>query len=708
MDTLLTILLLLAVPAVIIVMLLRWRAFRRWAGYKLNFTTICSLLLIFFVLLAFVMGAQIGWRKGGGYWKEISVWGEAILCGIHTVLGILDASVDELRNEYPNFTGVTWMLSVVIPLLTVSTMLSVIIDFMPLPLWPKGEYLIFSEVEEYSILLAESMMQNQTEGQNIRRKVIFLRAEKEKMSPENADRLKRIKATLYPYTESDLLRIHWLIRRSYVRFFFLSTDTDCNFSRMQLFVEDVEKDYLFSPPLFKKSREAILKKEQNGIFRQELYLLSETESAPLLIDNLRRTLCVCEKSELCNRVNDKLCVCKDRKLKRKDVFAHTDLRLLDRYRTVMYDLLCKKPLYEKTDHQQNRVLILGFGKVGQAFFRGAVSFSAMAGYNTSFWVRDDQVDQQWNEMLSEYPQCRKGVLVDKECMKVQTEALLRLIDDHLSRSEPFTYILVSLGDDERNIKIASKLARHYRQRYWETPSDRMPHRPVICVNVENAIKADYVSELFGEPDKDVELYVFGTDKKTFREEVMINRSLWSAARQFHEKRFHKNQKEDKCDFVYWTEYERRSSVACAAHASYHVKSMELYSGETDYDIAYTGLTDAQKWVLIDAEHRRWMHYSRCEGMRGIDQDMAKKIMDQTSNHVDTIARLTPCMVATDALPELYESLYPGTDKINEKRRQEGLEPYRSFLEKDRLVVSNAGRLHKIVKGDEKIELKDFE
>lgn len=672
--------------------------FRQWARYKLVFSTCCSILLIFCILVAFVMGAWLELVKTmhdmvstGGIWTDLRCFLEAVeeasISGVHTVFGILDGEAESLRNGYPNWRLLTWALCFGIPVLTVSTVLSVLVDFFPRPLYKKEEYLIFSQAEENSIRLAESMMLIQEDGKSTVRKdrmVVFLRTEKESLSPERVTRLRRINAREFQYTEADFLRIHWKLQMRNIRFFFLSSDTDLNFSRMKTLLTEVEKDTLFSKPR-SAEEEKLTADEEKGVFRQELYLLSETGSAPMLIDRLRKELCK-------DHMNDK------GQYERKSVFAHTDLRLLDRYRTVMYDLLQKKPLHEKADNKRIRVLILGFGRVGQAFFRSAVTFCAMAGYDISFCIRDMNIDKKWDELILEYPRCSEGISVEKACLNVLSEGLLKLIDRNACLHTPFTYIVLSLGDDERNIKVASRLARHYRQRYWENSSIIFP---TICVNLEEEIKSDYVSLFFKEAKPDVPLHVFGSDDKTFSESLLINRGLWLAARMLH-----RELKDD--NFAYWSEYERRSSVASVAHAPYHVKAMQSRSSK-EYDEDYDKLKGTLKEDMIDAEHRRWMYYSSCEGMNIIEREVARKIQEATGSHVDTVARLTPCLLRTKELHHLYQYLYPSAPKENRMRMKRGERPFRTFYERDRFVVSNAGRLTDIIETNSFGEgLREFE
>lgn len=673
-------------------------AFYRWAEYKLSVPIILSLLLAFLVALAFVMGYRIQFvtptwdiSTGTGLWKSICLlieqFEDASVYGVGTVFGILEGDVEELRNAYPNYRFVTWLLCVGIPALTVSTALAVLLNFFPHPLCSKEEYLVFSHVEENSILLAEDMMTDHKNKEGILRKdriVIFLRTKEDVLTPEYETRLKRIRAKVYPYTEADLLRIHWRIRRKKLRFFFLSSDTELNFNRMDTLLRETERENLFGR-IPAKSEEAVESEEQNGVFRQELYLLSETSSAPLLIDNLRQKLCQERADEKGSYV-------------RRPVFAHTDLRLLDRYRTIMYNLLQEKPLYESSRNKKIRVLILGFGRVGKAFFRAAKSFCAMAGYETSFCIRDLEIDRQWGELLLECPLCDEEDKVDRGSVNVQSEEVLKLINEKIDQNEQFTYIVLSLGDDERNITVASRLVRHYIKMCWENPSTLMP---TICVNLENVIKSDYVSKFFKHDTSEIMLHVFGTDNKTFSEEMLINRNLWRAARMLH-----KGLKEKKVyDFSYWSEYERRSSVASVAHASYHVKALGVDLDIKGYERKYQKLESADKEAMIDAEHRRWRSYSCCEGMQGISEKTAKKILRKKWNHVDTIAGLTPCMVDTKELQGLFRRLYRENTNL-----PQGMEiPNRTFYERDRYVVSNACRLAEIIDGgDDSLVLKEFE
>ena len=167
-------------------------------------------------------------------------------------------------------------------------------------------------------------------------------------------------------------------------------------------------------------------------------------------------------------------------------------------------------------------------------------------------------------------------------------------------------------------------------------------------------------------------------------------------------------------FAYWSEYERRSSIASVAHASWHVYSMKDDMGNHSYDHWYRNIgtnSGNQKKLkeLLCVEHERWMNYSRCEGMRFIDRDTAKAMVDQKKHHADYVAQLTPCLVDTKELEGLYDDLYPNAKEKNKGKRANNEPPYRTFRERDHFVVANAGRLAQIVLTDEKdVKLKGYD
>ena len=532
------------------------------------------------------------------------------------------------------------ILSCAVPLLTVAATLGLLWNYLPhhVP-WGAKVWYLFSALDVNSVRLAKSLSDDES-------LCIFLRTQRGEPDPELLSELQDVNYFLYPQDESRFLLYPW--RRNHkMRFFFLSDHSDENFSRMRAFLENVKRAQLFAPGWDTREKE----------FQQELYLLAETESASMLIDYLRDGMY------------------KDGE--RLPVFARTELRLLDRYRAISCDLLRKQPLHKFVSDEKLNVLVLGFDRVGQAFFRAACSQGMIHHCTTTFTLCDQQIDSKLNVFLSQCPELKKHVRIQPWQLDADTKELEKLVQEI-----DFHYIVVALGDDELDIRVASRLKRFYRTRHWEALSrnERQATAPQICVHIEDAIKLDYTRQLWQtEKDWDHSLFVFGGLEDTFTRDVLMPEQLWNAARWIHQQL---NGISGDTP-MQWSEYERRSSMACAAHAEYHVASVCTGDSDEPYEVQLSRCTQEERDAFIDAEHRRWMAYVCSEGMCKADISLMEAYFDEIGGrHVDTLGKLTPCLVDTAwELKQIWAHL-----KTNHPDNYNGKAPFRK---RDTFLVYNA-------------------
>ena len=199
---------------------------------------------------------------------------EWLFTGIKTVFDVLEGDSEEFRTALSVLPVIPELLSCAVPALAVFTAARLLWHYLPhhVP-WFKKEWYLFSELDANSVRMAKNLARED----NL---CIFLRTPRNKANTALLKELGDIHFFLYPGDEAQFLLWPW--RRGHIlRFFFLSENTDENFQRMQDFLLSAGEKHLFkphSPPL------------PDGQFHQELYLLSETESAPMLIDHLRDTL----------------------------------------------------------------------------------------------------------------------------------------------------------------------------------------------------------------------------------------------------------------------------------------------------------------------------------------------------------------------------------------------------------------------------------
>lgn len=519
-------------------------------------------------------------------------------------------------------------LPIIVPISALSAAITLLWNHLPhhVPIFCRNWY-IFSELDANSIRMAKSIHKDLKKAWDTG-VFIFLRTRRGGQTPEILEDIRELNYFLYPKTEARFLRWpHRRLRR--MRFFFLSEQTDENFERMQELLEDTKTRKLFFP----------IGKAKNDVFQQELYLLSETESAPMLIGHLRKLL----KTSRC--------------------FRNTELRLLDRFRATSYDLLRTKPLYEHIHDGKLHVLVLGFGKIGREFFRAACSLGILHGCTTEFTLCDQQIGTKLNEFLSQCPELRKSVTIHPRKRDLDTDAL-----EQLAAAADYHYILVALGDDERNIRVASRLKRFYRLRHWEHLAGRRTEdlQPQICVNIEDPIKHAYTEGLWDDDSAwGHALHVFGGLEQVFTPAVLMPRSLWNAARYIH------RQLNDLGDDAVpdWGEYERRSSIACALRAAYLDASRP---------------SGASPEALADTEHLRWMAYVRSEGLRYADPALVNAYYGQVKGgHVDILGKLTPC------LTEDQKKLEDVWTYLTNSKYADDYKNKKSFRERDLYLVDHA-------------------
>ena len=549
---------------------------------------------------------------------------ERLVTAVGTVFTLIQGDSDEFVALLPAVSeavGLLQALSILTPLLTAGTAFVLLFRQLPLPVLLPRKCHIFSALDGHAILLAKSIAKTE------KARFIFLRTKRADLSADTLLELRGLRYCCYPYGETQLMRRHLTLRIRPLCFYFLTENSEDNFDQMEEFLGQAGLFFTdtANPPL------------------RELFLLSETSSAPMLIDHLRKTY---------------------------HKLPNTELRLLDRYRAASLHLMKTAPLYEARRNGNVRVLLLGMGQVGRSLYRTMVSMGVIGNHQPEFHLLDKNVTEILDSMKQQYPELGEGLkVIPKECDAEGSEL------NKLLCAEKFDYIVVALGDDERNLRVTAALYRHYRKQFW---SGALASLPQICLNLENETKARSAERIYLHTDpKDWEprVTIFGTDQEVFSAEVLLPRGLWLAARKLHA--LLNGAADPKAD---WGEYERRSSIAAVAHGAAHVAS--LFDGEDLLSADYPALMANKLTLLRRAEHRRWMNYVRSEGMTRATDLIWKRYAKHLHTHVDVQGQLTPCLIDSDQLFRLFNELKAA---LPESFTDDTL----NFQKRDELVVRNA-------------------
>lgn len=155
-----------------------------------------------------------------------------------------------------------------------------------------------------------------------------------------------------------------------------------------------------------------------------------------------------------------------------------------------------------------------------------------------------------------------------------------------------TYVFVALGDDEKNIRMATEL------RTW---FEKCGIHPQIDAIVYDATKKQALKGITNYSGQEYDIHFIGDRKKSYSEEVILDSDVEEAALARHLKWG----KEEE----FWKyEYNYRSSIASAIH-----RKMKVECGIPGADQKPEEREESARQALRVLEHQRWNAYMRAEG-----------------------------------------------------------------------------------------------
>lgn len=514
--------------------------------------TFLSSVVIFLPIYSQKFAESAGWT---------SVWKTVLISLHHAIrLFVIDSDFDEVHNAligadevmsafYSSFAAILYICA---PILTFGFILSFfrnISSYRRLIASYFRDTYIFSELNEKSIALASSILEHHKAA------IVFTDVfeQNDEGSYEMTERARELGAICF---KKDILSVNFRIhsRKSQVAFFVNSEDEAENLKHA-LGITDGYRN------------------RKNTV----LYVFSTAVDSELLLTSAN-------KGELKVRMVN-------------------DVRSLV-YRN-LYDngnVLFETAAETDSDEKQIGAAVIGTGAHGNEMIKALSWFCQMDGYRVSIDAFDKDPLAR-----SKFTACCPELMSDKyNGVYVEGEAKY-FIDIHsgvdvdtfeffeeIKNLPLITYVFVSLGSDEANVRCAVNLRVIFEQ---------MGIHPVIHAIVYSSDKKKALTGIKNYRGQDYDIDFIGDIENLYSEEIIINSELEQDALRRHLS-YDKSAEETFWDY----EYNYRSSMAAAIHAKVRVAFGIPGATKTDYD-----LTDEERAVIAPLEHRRWNAYMRSEG-----------------------------------------------------------------------------------------------
>ena len=509
---------------------------------------------------------------------------EVLMISIHNTIRLfivdgefsfITANIVELSGSwlYSAYSALFACLFVLAPLLTFGFVLSFFKNLMATLKYRfhlGNEVCVFSELNEKSIALAQSVLKR-----NKRTLIVFTDVfviEEERIY-ELHEKAKELKAICF---KKDIVAVNFLSgsRGRTLSFFAIGEDENENISQTLKLIETY------------KYRE-----------KTNLYVFSTQVETEMLLANAFDT------SE----------VKSDNKLQIKVRRINEVRSLISR---TLYDMGYE--IFKNANNSENgdktiSALVVGMGNHGTEMTKALSWLCQMDGYMLSIncydmsYGAEDAFAALCPELMCEE---RNGVIVDGESKsKISIHSGINVNSytfiKELSNVSDATYVFVALGNDELNISTAVKLRAYF---------ENLGTKPIIQAVVYNSDKKDALADISNFKGQRYDIDFIGDIRSSFSEKIMLNSEVERTALERHLKW--------GTEAMFWKYgYNYNSSVASAIH-----RKMKIQCGIPGIEKSPKDRNGEELWAIRKLEHCRWNAYMRSEGYTYAlkRNDLAKK------------------------------------------------------------------------------------
>ncbi len=525
--------------------------------------------------------------------SPISSVSKTILVSLHHTIRLfaIDSDFDIVQQNVHHalplldgiFTAHGAILFVAAPFLTFGVILSFFKNFAAYRkvfFHPTADAFVFSELNEKSVALAQSIRSKD------KKSLLIFTDVYEKEEEKTAELLEKVKELDGICFRHDIISLHLPARAAS--------------SKIYLFTIGEDDSENISQALY------LVRKEGPYRYRAKtrLFVFSITAEGELVLSNIQSGI----REE---------CAEKGKKKPRILVKRVNDIRaLVNRTLYNQGKMLFDNAIDLGNGEKLISVLVLGTGGQGGEMIKALSWFGQMETLDTKYRIKingfdkDKYAREKFEALCPELlDDAYNGIYVNGEAqyridihgkVNVDTSAFINMVKE----IGLVSYVFVSLGSDELNVKTAVSLRMLFERMHL--PKDKTIIQAVVydsknkkaLENAKNAFGDEYKIDFVGDRDT------------LYSADIIIDSSLEKEALAIHERYMSSDDKKEDPDRIsFWGyEYNYNSSMASAIHNSVRVKLNVPGAGKEE------GSLNQKELDFIEVlEHRRWNAYMRSEG-----------------------------------------------------------------------------------------------
>ena len=330
---------------------------------------------------------------------------------------------------------------------------------------------------------------------------------------------------------------------------------------------------------------------------------------------------------------------------------------------VIQQLFTYLPLYEgwKGGEQRISLLVLGSGTTAMQAVKTAVWMGQIRDFSLHIQLMDRDAGRAEDILHQQCPELFESGEYDLRFISADT-ATCELQDALWEYCSDCNYILVAAGEDEDNILLGTELCSFYMARY-----STLQNLPVLTVQVRDPEKNRLVPRLTSRDGSfSFNLTAFGSWDSLYSVDGLTN---WYIDRRME--RIHMT----FCDAE--TPEQRRAALEDLNRHCYNQMTSRANALHFATKLFQCGITEREPaaqaaafQAMLDGpdgaeileslarwEHNRWNAFERATGWRKASlHDMEEYVRDGCGRHQHYLARLHPCLVSYDELPEIDKAV----------------------------------------------------